>query len=260
MSSAPVATKLAVDVSTFESEVVALSNRLPVVVDFWASWCGPCRQLGPVLEQEVERTGGSVVLRTVDVDANPQLAQQFGIRGIPAVKAFRAGAVSGEFVGALPAPQVRAFLAGLLPSQADALTEKGDEASLREALALDPSHIGARRALARLLLGSGRLQEGADVAAQAPQDRICDGLAAWAEIAQEGEVPGDGEPETVTLLAALRLQQIEDALDAVLAAVPSSSGGRRDRLRRVALYCFEELGPDHPVVASGRARLAAALY
>lgn len=260
MSSVPVASKLAVDGTTFETEVVELSNRVPVVVDFWASWCGPCRQLGPLLEQEVERTGGAAVLRTVDVDANPELAQRFAVRGIPAVKAFKDGRVIGEFVGALPGSQVRAFVTGLLPSRADELVEQGDEASLREALDLDPSHLGARRALTRLLLSEGSWRAAAEVAGQAPQDRVCDGLAAWADLAEEVDAADGGAGGGLQLLDALRSQRIEDALEVVLALVPSSSGAGRDRLRRLALYCFEELGSEHPMVAAGRSRLAAALY
>ena len=254
MSFAPGAVKLEVDQTTFSTEVLERSAELPVVVDFWAAWCGPCRQLGPILEQEVARLEGRVLLRAVDVDQTPQLAQQYGIRGIPAVKAFRDGKVTAEFVGAQPTPQVRAFLQGLLPSEADLLAEGGDEDSLRAALAADPSHLPARRRLALQLLKEGRWREAGEVAALAPQDRVCDGLGAWAQLEED---PAD---EDRALLSALRQGEFVQAADAAIDRVAQAAGERRGLMRRIALLCFEELGPEHPAVGPGRGRLASALY
>src|SRR5262249_23114756 len=122
--------------ATFQTDVMERSRTVPVVVDFWAAWCAPCRILGPVLEREVARRDGAVELAKLDVDANPTLANSYGIRGIPAVKAFRDGRVVAEFVGAQPATEVSRFLDSLAPSRAELLTAQGDEASLRRALEL----------------------------------------------------------------------------------------------------------------------------
>src|ERR1700757_2303796 len=114
----------------FQAAVVDRSHKLPVVVDFWAEWCGPCRQLTPVLERAVSARAGKVELAKLDVDANPRLAQTFRIQGIPAVKASRDGRGAPEFVGVQPPAAVDEFLDSLLPSEADALVERGDEESL----------------------------------------------------------------------------------------------------------------------------------
>ena len=154
------AIKVATD-ATFEQEV--LHNDKPVVVDFWAAWCGPCRQLTPALEAEAKRRGEEVDLAKVDVDANPRLAQAFGVQGIPAVKAFRDGRVASEFTGAIPPAQVAAFFDALVPSEADRLASSEDEAELRRALELDPSQAEAGARLGRILLSRGDVEEAAEL-------------------------------------------------------------------------------------------------
>src|SRR3954452_9919970 len=136
---------MALDVTeeNFQQAVIDRSREVPVVVDFWAEWCGPCRALTPALERAAESRAGDVDLVKIDTDANQRLAAAFGIQGIPAVKAFRDGEVVEEFVGAQPPANVQRFLDALVPSQADALVEIGDEQSLRDALALEPGRPDA---------------------------------------------------------------------------------------------------------------------
>lgn len=145
--------------ATFPAEVVERSKQHPVVIDLWAEWCGPCKQLGPLLEKVVDETEGKVVLAKVDVDSNPQVAQAFQVQGIPAVYAMHGGKVVDHFVGAQPEAAVRAFVSGLLPTEEEdavgQLVAAGDEASLRAALELEPGHAGAVVALADLLVVRG---------------------------------------------------------------------------------------------------------
>ncbi|HSF18827.1 MAG TPA: tetratricopeptide repeat protein [Vicinamibacteria bacterium] len=155
----------------FERRVLERSHEVPVVVDFWAEWCGPCRILGPTLEKLASELAGRFVLAKVDVDRAPRLAQLFGIRGIPAVMAFRRGEAVAQFTGALPEDAVRAFLAKVCPSEAEELFERAEnlrardtsaaEGLYKKALELDDGHEGARVGLAELLVERNALDEAA---------------------------------------------------------------------------------------------------
>ena len=246
--------------STFQSAVLDRSHTVPVVVDFWAEWCAPCRQLGPVLERAADARAGKVELAKVDVDANPGLARTFGIQGIPAVKAFRDGKVAAEFVGAQPPAAVDQFLDSLLPSEADALVELGDEASLRRAHELEPARADAAVPLARILKDRGDTDEALAVLARVPGSFAADGLAA--RIGLESAARSSAQPPVPDLseaFAALDTGDHERALDLLLEALPSADGARDD-VRRVVVGVLDELGVAHPLARDTRRRLAAALY
>ncbi len=237
----------------FEREVVERSRSVPVVVDFWAAWCGPCRQLGPLLEAAADAREGKVVLAKVDVDASPSLSSTFQIQGIPAVKAFRDGRVVDEFTGAQPRAGVERFFDALVPSEADALVAAGDEASLRRAVELEPSRGDAAVPLARILHARGEDDAALALVREVPGSFSADALAA--RIALERS----GTPDLAAAFAALDAGDHVPGLDELIAALPHADGARDD-VRRVVVGVLDELGVEHPLAREYRRRLAAALY
>jgi len=230
----------------FEAEVIERSATVPVVVDFWAEWCGPCRALGPLLEQAAGAREGQVVLAKVDTDANPNISRAFGIQGIPAVKAFRDRALVSEFVGAQPPRVVERFFDALVPSEAELLAASGDEDSLRRALALEPGRADAAVPLARLLIGRGALDEALAVLADVRDSFQADGLRARIRLAQADQL-GDA-------LAALDAGHDEQAFELLLASLPD------DDVRALIVGELDRRGAEDPLVRTTRRRLAAALY
>jgi len=227
--------------ATFQTAVLERSNQVPVVVDLWAEWCGPCRSLGPILEKVVAETGGTVELAKVDIDHNPQVAASFAVQSIPAVFAIADGKVVDSFIGALPEKSVREFVARLAGpaagSEADDLVALGDEASLRQALELQHDHPGAVLALAELVAARG------------------DGAEALALLTR---IPDTAESRRVAALARLGQASTADTeirLQALLDRVKEDEAARREYLDLLEL-----LGPDDPRTPRFRRELASRLY
>ena len=244
-----------VDEARFAQDVVERSKEVPVVVDFWAAWCGPCRQLTPALEKATQARDGQVELAKVDVDANQQLAAAFRVQGIPAVKAFKDGKVVNEFTGAIPPPQVEQFFDTLVPSEADRLVaqESESEDSLRRALSLDPRHVGAAVALARLLIARGEVDEAERVLQPFPQDFGATGLAARARLSRDRDDLGSA-------WSAWDTGDHETALDTLQEAFPTAEGEEKDDIRKAMVGIFTELGADSDLARTHRRRMAAAMY
>jgi len=239
--------------SNFEVAVLDRSHALPVVVDFWADWCAPCRQLGPILEREASKRAGKLELVKLDVDANPTISRSYGIQGIPAVKAFHKGRVKAEFVGAQPAVAVARFLDSLLPSEAELLTQRGDEESLRRALELEPGYADAAVQLARMVHGRGQNDDALEILENVRGSFAADGLAARIRLERTAA------PDLSGAFAALDAGDKEHALEVLIEAIrPARSS--RDEIRRVVVGILDELGLDDPLAAKSRTRLASALY
>jgi putative thioredoxin len=238
---------MSIDVTdaTFGTEVIERSRSVPVVVDLWAEWCGPCKQLGPILEKVVGETGGKVVLAKVDVDQNRQIAQAFQAQSIPLVVAIKDGRPVAEFVGARPEAEVRAFVQSLLPTAEEdamgALLAAGDEASLRKVLDEEPGHPQAVVQLAELLVGRGddaSTAEALSLLERIPESAETRRVAALARVG--GEVAGD---------------EVTAELDALLDRVKED-----DEARQRYVDLLEVLGPDDPRTAGYRKSLTSRLF
>lgn len=237
--------------ATFETEVLDRSATVPVVVDLWAPWCGPCRSLGPVLERVVEATDGKVALAKINVDDNPRtmatFAQSLGVQGIPAVFAFSEGKVVDGFIGAQPEADVQAFVDRLLPTEEESelsrLLDAGDEASLRQALELEPGNERAVVGLAEILADKGERDEALALLERIPESAETRRVAALARTGLPAGQPGDGDAE------------ITAKLDALLDRVKGDDDARQE-----FVDLLELLGPDDPRTREYRRQLTARLF
>ena len=273
----------------FHAQVVDASHRVPVAVDFWADWCGPCRSLAPVLEKVVREFGGALKLAKVDTDKNRDLATSQGIRGLPTVRVFKHGAAAGEFSGAYPESYIRDFLAPHVDRESDAararatsLQEAGkfDEAValLREAAAGDPANHRIVIDLADVLIAAGSYDDAKSVLdtlppgeRQTPPVKRLYALLRFAQIAVGAPSPTE-LAESVrqngkNLEARLQLSAInvlsgayESAMSELMEILQIDKTYGGGAAHQCLLSLFELLGGDHPLVSHYRTRLAAVLY
>ncbi len=230
--------------ATFQAAVVERSRQVPVVVDLWAPWCGPCRTLGPILEKVIDATDGRVELAKVDIDTNPAVARAFAVQSIPAVFALAGGKVVDQFIGAQPESAVQQFVDRLLPaaepSEIDKLVAAGDEPSLLAALELEPGNPAAVMALAERYADEGRTDEVLALLDRIPPSPETRRLAARARVGANGAgVGGD----------------VEARLDALLERVRDDEGARQE-----FLDVLELLGPSDPRTLSYRRALTTRLF
>ncbi|MGE4057028.1 MAG: tetratricopeptide repeat protein [Vicinamibacterales bacterium] len=270
--------------ATFESVVLTASRERPVVVDFWAPWCEPCKALTPLLEQVAGELGENVMLVKVNIDDNPGLAQAFQIQSIPAVKAIDDGKLVAEFVGAQSEPEVRAFFAGLLPAPADKLAEAGAVAlrvrdlvearrQFEAALALDALHGRATGGLAAVMIEEGDLDGAEALTSRAPGDPYV--KRQIARLRFERGAAGTSEPELVARIEAnagdvdaryrlgchlARRAEWADAMEQFLEVVMLDRKYQEDAGRLASLDVFEVVGSDDPLTVEYRSRLTMLLF
>jgi len=272
---------------SFEHDVLEASRRVPVLVDFWAPWCGPCRALTPILEKLAEEFQGKFLLAKIDTDANPEIAAQHGVRGIPNVKAFVDGRLVDEFVGALPESGVRQFIARVLPSPAAVLRKQahdavatGDfdtaESKLREALELAPGPSDIATDLAELLVARQAYAAAEPFVEAVPEElrdermqRLAAKMAFWKkgqQLPDLGELRARVAAEPTALAARLDLadrlaieRDFRGALEELLEVVRLGEGAEREAARDAMVKVFT-LAADQPeLVADYRRKLARAL-
>lgn len=270
--------------ATFATEVLTESTRRPVVVDFWAPWCGPCRVLGPVIERVAAEFGEGLVLAKLNTDENQKTAMAYGIQGIPAVKAFRNGEVVAEFTGAIPEQRVRAFFQQLVPGEADRAAAEaserlrrgdvqGAEERFRAALESQPANVDALVGLAAILAGRGETSEAERLLDRAPGDRrakalkhriFLEGFAqrhAGEDLEGEAAInPKDPRARYRWGVMLAAREQYERALDELIESVRLDRSFAEGAARKAALAVFDILGLDSPVTRDYQRRLSSILF
>ena len=263
----------------FEVQVIAYSQTAPVVVDFWAEWCIPCRTLGPLLEKLAQEANGAFRLARVDVDSNPKLAETFNVRSIPTVKAFRDARVISEFTGVIPEPRLRDFISAFVPSHAELATEKGNsyiqleqwknaESVFRQVLDETPNFPSALLGLAKCLLASGRPKEARDVLRTFPASREYRSAELLVPLADAilSYKAGPGYSDDLTEAAYLSALRLADrgnfpaAMDGLLDVLRQNKRYRNGQARQVLLGIFELLGDANPLTRQYRQELASVLF
>ncbi|MDP8956491.1 MAG: tetratricopeptide repeat protein [Actinomycetota bacterium] len=264
------ATVVNVTDATFRDAVIEESRRRPVVVDFWAGWCQPCRIIGPVLERLADEHQGDFLLAKLDVDVNPQTSMAFRIQSIPAVKAFKDGAVVNEFVGAVPEPVIRQFLDTVVPSEADRLVRQGLEADrdgrtaeaerlYRRALDVQPSHEGALLGRGRLAAQRGDVEEARRLVEPLRPNEEAERLLAAIDVSEWAAPGANGDSPMAKGQRAAAEGRWEDALAEFLQEVRAGGEGT-GAAREAMLKVFSVLGEDDRLTPEYRRKLAAALF
>jgi putative thioredoxin len=270
--------------ASFATDVLERSKSKPVVVDFWAPWCGPCRVLGPIIERVAAETNGEVLLAKLNTDENPMTAQQFQIQGIPAVKAFRDGRVVAEFAGAVPEAQVRAFFAKLAPSPAERAAQEaqnraangdtaGAEAQFRAALAASSVNADAIVGLATILLDRGERDEAERLLSRVPTDRrakvlkhrtfLADFATKHASEdlqAEASATPSDPRARYRWGVMLAARGQYDAAFEELLESVRLDRAFADGAARKAILAIFDILGMESPATREYQRRLSSVLF